>query len=136
MRPSPPWDSRAETSRCRQATRYSSWLQFSARARSASRAADSRTRYSYVLKPDTVPATSGNAPGGFSGGRFQPLVNERRPASVVGRPSGAPRLRGWSARDVDEDRLPRHGGVAVVLGSGRSGIRPAVGLTRGAARGR
>ena len=38
MRPSPPWDSRAETSRCRHAARNSSWLQDSARARSASRA--------------------------------------------------------------------------------------------------
>ena len=37
MRPSPPWDSRAETSRCRQAARNSSWVQDSARARSASR---------------------------------------------------------------------------------------------------
>jgi hypothetical protein len=32
MRPSPPWDSRAETSRCRHAARYSSWVQFSTRA--------------------------------------------------------------------------------------------------------
>ena len=37
IRPSPPWDSRAETSRCRQAARNSSWVQDSARARSASR---------------------------------------------------------------------------------------------------
>ena len=42
MRPSPPWDSRAETSRCRHATRNSSWVQDSARARSASRATASR----------------------------------------------------------------------------------------------
>ena len=42
MRPSPPWDSRAETSRCRQATRNSSWVQDSARARSASRGTASR----------------------------------------------------------------------------------------------
>ena len=42
MRPSPPWDSRAATSRCRQAARNSSWVQDSARARSASRATDSR----------------------------------------------------------------------------------------------
>ena len=34
--------SRAATSRCRQATRYSSWVQDSARARSASRSTDSR----------------------------------------------------------------------------------------------
>ena len=37
MRPSPPWDSRAETSRCRQATRNSSWVHDSVRARPASR---------------------------------------------------------------------------------------------------
>ena len=43
MRPSPPWDSRAATSRCRQATRNSSCDQDSARARSASRATDSRS---------------------------------------------------------------------------------------------
>src|SRR6266511_37954 len=43
MRPSPPWDSRAETSRCRQATRNSSCDQDSARARSASRGTDSRS---------------------------------------------------------------------------------------------
>ena len=43
MRPSPPWDSRAETSRCRQATRNSSWVQDSARARSASRGTASRS---------------------------------------------------------------------------------------------
>ena len=43
MRPSPPWDSRAETSRCRQATRNSSCVQDSARARSASRATASRS---------------------------------------------------------------------------------------------
>jgi len=42
MRPSPPWDSRAETSRCRPATRNSSWVHDSARARSASRETDSR----------------------------------------------------------------------------------------------
>ena len=42
MRPSPPWDSRAETSRCRHATRNSSWVQDSERARSASRATASR----------------------------------------------------------------------------------------------
>jgi hypothetical protein len=42
IRLSPPWDSRAETSRCRQATRNSSWVQDSARARSASRGTDSR----------------------------------------------------------------------------------------------
>jgi hypothetical protein len=40
IRLSPPWDSRAETSRCRQATRNSSWVQDSARARSASRGTD------------------------------------------------------------------------------------------------
>lgn len=34
MRPSPPWASRAATSRCRQATRYSRWVQDSAWARS------------------------------------------------------------------------------------------------------
>ena len=43
MRLSPPWASRAATSRCRQAARYSSWVQVSARARSASRSADSRS---------------------------------------------------------------------------------------------
>src|ERR1700730_16509025 len=43
MRPSPPCDSRAETSRCRHATRTSSWLQDSARARSARRSTDSRS---------------------------------------------------------------------------------------------
>jgi len=42
MRPSPPWDSRADTSPCRQATRNSSWVQDSDRARSASRVTDSR----------------------------------------------------------------------------------------------
>ncbi len=42
MRPSPPCDSRAATSRCRQATRNSSCVQDSARARSASRSIDSR----------------------------------------------------------------------------------------------
>jgi hypothetical protein len=42
MRPSPPWDSRAATSRCRQAARSSSCVQDSARARSASRVTDSR----------------------------------------------------------------------------------------------
>jgi hypothetical protein len=45
IRPSPPWDFRADTSRCRQATRNSSWLQDSARARSANRGtASSRGR--------------------------------------------------------------------------------------------
>jgi hypothetical protein len=43
MRPSPPWASRAEISRCRQAMRNSSWLQFSDRARSASRPSGSRS---------------------------------------------------------------------------------------------
>jgi DNA invertase Pin-like site-specific DNA recombinase len=43
IRPSPPWDSRAATSRCRQAARNSSWVQDSARARSASRGTDSRS---------------------------------------------------------------------------------------------
>ena len=42
IRPSPPWDSRAETSRCRQAARNSSWVQDSARARSASLGTHSR----------------------------------------------------------------------------------------------
>src|SRR6185312_12723086 len=42
IRPSPPWDSRAETSRCRQATRNSSWVHDSVRARSASRGTASR----------------------------------------------------------------------------------------------
>src|SRR6185503_11760773 len=42
MRPSPPWDSRAETSRCKQATRNSSCVHDSARARSARRATASR----------------------------------------------------------------------------------------------
>jgi hypothetical protein len=37
MRPSPPWDSRAATSRCRQAARNSSCVHDSARVRSASR---------------------------------------------------------------------------------------------------
>ena len=37
MRPSPPWDSRAATSRCRHAARNSSCVHDSARARSASR---------------------------------------------------------------------------------------------------
>ena len=44
MRPSPPWDSRAATSRCRHAARNSSWVQDSARARSASRGTASRRR--------------------------------------------------------------------------------------------
>lgn len=43
IRPSPPWDSRAATSRCRQAIRNSSWVQVSDRARSASRVAESRS---------------------------------------------------------------------------------------------
>ena len=43
IRPSPPWVSRAETSRCRQAMRNSSCDQDSARARSASRSTDSRS---------------------------------------------------------------------------------------------
>src|SRR6185312_897199 len=43
MRPSPPWDSHAATSRCRQAVRNSSCDQFSLRARSASRGTDSRS---------------------------------------------------------------------------------------------
>ena len=43
MRPSPPWDSRAATSRCRHATRNSSWVQDSPRARSASRSTASRS---------------------------------------------------------------------------------------------
>jgi hypothetical protein len=37
MRPSPPWDSRAATSRCRHAARNSSCVHDSARARPASR---------------------------------------------------------------------------------------------------
>ncbi len=43
IRPSPPWLSRAETSRCRQATRNSSWVQDSALARSTSRGTASRS---------------------------------------------------------------------------------------------
>src|SRR5262245_31551927 len=49
----------------------------------------------------------------------------------LGRSSGqSPLGSTWSAREIDEDGLARHGGVDVVLGSGSSGIRPAVGLTR------
>jgi len=58
IRASPLWDSRADTSRCRHAARYSSWLQFSARARSASRAADSRSVGVEISKERGVPQRS------------------------------------------------------------------------------
>ena len=83
MRPSPPWLSRAETSRCRQATRNSSCDQDSARARSASRVTDSRSvgAFNARVRNATSAATSRDA------ARSRP----RRPRPAPAAPHPAPR---------------------------------------------
>src|SRR2546430_4772881 len=53
-----PWLSRAETSRCRHATRNSSWLHVSARARSASRDTDSRSAGAFSARVRSEEHTS------------------------------------------------------------------------------
>src|SRR6266702_7025882 len=60
MRPSPPWASRADTSRCRQAARSSSWLHDSDLARPASLVTDSRSAgaFSALVKNASSAVTS------------------------------------------------------------------------------
>ena len=74
IRPSPPWDSRAATSRCRQAARNSSCVQDSVRARSASRSTASRSVGAFNAR--VRKASSGVSPGAGAG---------------LARPSGRPR---------------------------------------------
>ena len=71
MRPSPPWDSRAATSRCRQAARNSSWVQDSARARSAS-AVDALAQGWGLQRPGQVGELGGDVPAGRRAWSWRP----------------------------------------------------------------
>ena len=96
MRPSPPWASRAATSRCRQAARNSSCVQPSARARSASRAGG-LAQGRGLQRPGQERELGGQVPGGGLGwrpSRHLPVVRGRRRRRS--RPGSAARPRPWS----------------------------------------
>ena len=80
MRPSPPWDSRAATSRCRQATRNSSCDQDSSRARAASRSTDSRSVGAFSARVRNAISASRSRAFLAAGAAITPPRRRRRPA--------------------------------------------------------
>ena len=100
IRPSPPWDSRAETSRCRHAARNSSWVQFSARARSASRARDSRKVGAFRARVRYANSAVTSRPAaGLVGAIRRPPHRETQSGVIVGQ---------VAYRDLDSDGGGRH----------------------------
>src|SRR5215218_9850065 len=88
MRPSPPWDSRAARARCRQATRNSSWLQPSARARSASRATEVRRVGAFSARVRNANSATRSRPAVVVAAIRPPLaVVQTQGGVVVGQPA-------------------------------------------------
>ena len=107
IRPSPPWASRAATSRCRHAARNSSWVHASARARSASRPTASRRRRR-LQRPGQEGEFAGHVPRRRCSWRpsRHPAVEWRAEGGVVVGEARAFHLAGWAGR-TRSSRPPR-----------------------------
>ena len=128
MRPSPPWDSRAATSRCRQAARNSSWVQDSARARSASRGTDSRSVGAFSARVRNAISAAVSRAAVLAGHHADAPVQAERGVVVGQRPDldlglgcrpqdrdplAAQRLRRGDVRRVGDGLVPGPGPLVV-----------------------